>query len=185
MLKKILAGTSLVGLIGILVFGAINRTMAKTEVTQAHGQGRGQSTGEAERLVDQEWGGYGRGGTGRNPQWDSDQGRESAPGDQTGTGQAQVEAWLQLQGTVVSVDADALVVETPRGEQVVVQNRPWWFAQEQGFSAQVGDQVTLTGFYEGDEFEVGHIEDATNSQTISIRDASGRPLWAGRGRRGA
>jgi hypothetical protein len=79
---------------------------------------------------------------------------------------------------------DGLADETSDGGQVTVENRPWLFAQEQGFSAQVGDQVTLTGFYEGDEFEVGQITDSTNGKAVRLRDESGRPGWAGRGRRG-
>jgi hypothetical protein len=128
-------------------------------------------------------------GAGRNAQQGTrggygGQGREDAPGDQTGTGQANVEEWLTLQGTVVSVDADTLVVQTVSGEQVTMENRPWWFAQEQGFSTQVGNQVTLVGFYENGDFEVGQISDATNGQMVLVRDENGRPLWAGRGRRG-
>ena len=93
--------------------------------------------------------------------------------------------WLTIQGTVASVDANTLVVLTTDGEQVTVEGRAWWFAQEQGFSAQVGDKVTLTGFHEDDHFEVGQIDDATTGQTVLIRDENGRPLWAGRGRRSA
>jgi len=130
------------------------------------------------------WAGAGRNAQNNNQGGYGGQSGEDAPGDQTGTGQANVEGWLTFQGTVVSVDANALVVQTSSGEQVAVENRAWWFAQEQGFSTQVGDQVTLIGFYEGDEFEVGQIDDATNSQTVLIRDENGRPLWAGRGRRG-
>jgi hypothetical protein len=111
-------------------------------------------------------------------------GRTDAPGDGTGTGQAQVDEWLTLQGTVTSVDADTLAVQTDGGEQVTVDNRAWWFAQDQGFTAQAGDRVTLTGFYEDGDFEVGQIDDLTTGQTVSLRDNSGRPLWAGRGRRG-
>ena len=84
----------------------------------------------------------------------------------------------------MSVDANTLIVQTDSGEQVTVENRAWWFAQEQGFSAQVGDQVTLVGFYEGDDLEVGRIDDTTSGQTVLVRDENGRPLWAGRGRRG-
>jgi hypothetical protein len=112
------------------------------------------------------------------------EGRTDAPGDGTGTGQAQVDEWLTLGGTVVSVDSNALVVETDSGEQVVMENRPWWFAQEQAFSAQPGDSVTVIGFYEDGEFEVGQIDNLSTGQTVTIRDESGRPLWAGRGRRG-
>lgn len=92
--------------------------------------------------------------------------------------------WLTIQGAVVSVDANTLVVQADSGEQVAVEKRAWWFAQEQGFSAQVGDQVTLVGFYEGDDLEVGRIDDTTSGQTVLVRDENGRPLWAGRGRRG-
>ena len=49
--------------------------------------------------------------------------------------------------------------------------------------AQAGDSVSLTGFYEDGDFEVGQIDDQTTGQTVSLRDESGRPLWAGRGRR--
>ena len=49
----------------------------------------------------------------------------------TGAGQTNVEGWLTIQGTIVSVDANALVV-----------------------------------------------------QTEQLRGENGRPLWAGRGRRG-
>jgi len=50
--------------------------------------------------------------------------------------------------------------------------------------AQAGDQVTLTGFYEGDTFEAAQISNATSGEAVSIRDDAGRPLWAGGGRRG-
>jgi hypothetical protein len=303
MLKKIVLGTLLISLIGILVAGAVIRTMDKTAlVAEARGYGHGRDNGEAGAYVTggsgQGRGGYGQGnasgvaerqypnyeappeewfvyegtvaqvpedgvdlvietsdgeeltvgtgprymasqgfslqtgesvqvrgyweggefkaarvtrladgqtitlrdelgrpawaGAGRNIQSGySGQGREDVPAI-TSTGQASVEEWLTLQGTVVSVDADTLIVQTASGEQVSVENRAWWFAQEQGFSAQVGDQVTLVGFYEGDDpstgsglrFEVGQIDDATNSQTVLVRDENGRPLWAGRGRRG-
>jgi hypothetical protein len=195
MLKKIVLGTLLVGLIGILVVGAVIRTMDKTErVAEASGRGYGRNSAEADTYAPSGSGqGFvvsaqpnGRGGYAQdgNRGGYGGRGREDAPGDQTGTGQANVEEWLTLQGTVVSVDADVLVVQTVSGEQVTIENRPWWFAQEQGFSAQVGDQVTLIGFYEGDDLEVGQIDDITSGQTVLVRDENGRPLWAGRGRRG-
>ena len=204
MLKKIVLGTLLVGLIGILVVGAVLRTMDNTErVAEASGRGYGRNGAEvgtcAAGVSGQGFGvsaprpelgtkaqPNGRGGYAQDGNRGGYGSRdlEDAPGDQTGTGQANVEEWLTLQGTVVSVDADVLVVETASGEQVTMENRPWWFAQEQGFSAQVGDRVTLIGFYEGDRFEVGQIEGITKGQTVLVRDENGRPLWAGRGRRG-
>jgi hypothetical protein len=127
-------------------------------------------------------------GGGRRAQGDGQTGYGGAadnnvPGDGTGTGQAQVDEWVTLQGSVVSVDEDALVVQAG-GEQIVVENRPWWFAQEQGFSAQVGDQVVMVGFYENGDFEVGQLSNATSGQVVDLREENGRPGWAGSGRRG-
>jgi hypothetical protein len=102
-----------------------------------------------------------------------------------GSGQAQASTWLPVQGHVVSVDAVALVVQTTDGEQVSVQGQPWRYAQAQGFVAQVGDPITLSGFYVGNELEVGQMDNTTNGQTVLLRDESGRPLWSGGGRRGS
>jgi hypothetical protein len=75
-------------------------------------------------------------------------------------------------------------VQTGDGRCVRVENRAWWFAEEQGFWAQTGDDVTLIGFYEGDESEVGQIDNLTSGQSVLLRGDGGRPMWAGRGRRG-
>jgi hypothetical protein len=309
MIKKVVLGTLLIGLIGILVAGAVIRTVDKTEqVAEGRGQGRGQGGGQVGEYVqvrqgqgrgaNAQGGGYGRSGAtveqqylnyeapigdldtyegtvveaaesggdlviltdegqeitvGTGPgymetqgftlqageqvqvegYWENDelkaaqvtrlrdgqtivlrdqfgrpawsgggwrateqqaaatgggrgyggQGRNNALGDATGTGQAQVDTWLTLQGTVVSIDSNALVVEAEGGEQVVVENRPWWFAQEQGFVAQTGDELVVVGFYEGDEFEVGRLDNLATGLSVPIRGENGRPLWAGgRGR---
>lgn len=310
MVKKVVLGTLLIGLIGILVAGAIIRTVDKTEqVAEGRGQGRGQGRSEVGELVqvgqgegrggNAQGGGYGRSGeaverqyanyeepvgdlgiyegtvveaaesggdlvivtddgqeimVGTGPgymeaqgftlqageqvqvqgYWEVDelkaaqvtrlrdgqtivlrdqygrpawagagqrateqqaatagggrgtggQGRNNALSDGAGTGQAEVDAWLTLQGSVVSIDSSALVVETESGEQVVVEGRPWSFAQEQGFAAQAGDELAVVGFYEGDEFEAGRLDNLSSGLSVPIREEGGRPLWAGRGRRG-
>jgi hypothetical protein len=187
--KRIVLGVVLAGLIGILVAGAIVRTVDKTGGV-AEARGLGQGRGGSESVNDDAGQGY-RGGEGASNDRAGQSRRGSAQGQGSGTqgsglgtGQAEVDEWLTIQGTVVSANADALVVQAADGQQVVVENRPWWFAQEQGFSTKAGDQVTLTGFYEGEDLEVGQISDGTNGQTAQIREESGRPLWAGRGRRG-
>jgi hypothetical protein len=159
MLKKVVLGLLLVGLIGILAAGAVTRTLAKTGDEEGHGRGQGNGQAAA-----------------------SSQGDITRNGDQTGTGQAEVDEWLTLSGTVTSADGDVLVVETADGE-VTVENRGWWYAQEQGFAAQASEEVVLTGFYEDETFEVGRIENVTTGQTVILRDETGRPMWAGRGRR--
>ena len=171
MFKKIIVGTLILGLVGILVIGAINRTNAKTGNAEARGQGRGRDN---QVTTDTTNGGQGQGGY---PQ-DTLNGRGQGRGN---TSQAQVVEGLTLQGTVVSVDNTPLLVRTSSGEQVTVENRPWQYALGANFSAQVGDQVTLTGFYQSGVFEVSQINDLTNGKSVVLRDAIGRPGWSGRG----
>jgi hypothetical protein len=138
------------------------------------------------------WAGNGRGAIDRQQAQATVPSGGSAPGDGSGVGQAEVDEWVTLEGVVVRVDNDELVVQTTDGQEILMDGRPWQFTQEQSFSVQVGDQVTLTGFYEdgdpstdrGHIFEVGQIHNISNGQGVLIRDDSGRPLWAGRGRRG-
>ncbi len=162
MVKKIIFGVLLVGLIAILVVGAINRTMDRTADPAAHGQGRGRSANKS-----LEYNGQGRGAN-----------------EPLNLAEEHAVEWLTLQGTVVSVDENALVVQTTTGETVTIENRAWWFALENKFSAKVGDSVKLTGFYEGATFETGQIENVTSGKLVQLRDDAGRPGWSGRGRRG-
>jgi hypothetical protein len=101
-----------------------------------------------------------------------------------GVGQAAVDEWITLEGIVDSVDEASVTVLTADGDVVTVENRPWAFAQEEGFSVESGDQVRLTGFYEDGELEVGAIDNLTAGTSVQMREEGGRPLWAGRGRRG-
>ena len=153
------AGAALVLGTGAEVLGTGELALAAGEQGQGQGRGRGND-------------GQGQGGFGNQTS------------GQAGVGQAQVSEWVMLQGTVVQVDANALVVEAASGSLVTVENRPWWFAQELGFAAQAQDTVTLIGFYENGEFEVGRLENVTSGVAVEIREESGRPGWAGRGRRG-
>ena len=171
MFKKIVVGTMILGLIGILIAGAITRTNVKTGNTEARGLGRGRSN-EAITYTTS-------GGQGSNPQ-DALEGRGQGRGN---TSQAQVVEGLTLQGKVVSVDNTTLLVQTSSGEQVTVENRPWQYALGANFSAQVSDQVTLTGYYQSGVFEVSQINNLTNGKSVALRDATGRPGWSGRGQR--
>jgi hypothetical protein len=148
--------------------------------------GRPAWAGNGNRATDQQvttaWGGRFSSGESRGSGYDGE-GRTDAPGDGTGTGQAQVDEWLTHSGTVTGIDASLLAVQLDSGELVEMIGRPWSFAQEQGFTAQVGDRLALVGFYENDDFEVGQIDNVTTGLSVVIRDEGGRPLWAGRGRR--
>jgi hypothetical protein len=149
--------------------GAGQRQNAVT-TTSAIGGGRGQGAAGAGAQVAPGTGLLGEGNL-------------DAPGDGLGTGQAVVDEWLTLAGTVTAVDATQMVVQIDGGDELLIDGRPWSFLQEQGFQAAAGQRLSLTGFYENDDFEVGAIDNLSTGQSVSIRDTSGRPLWAGRGRR--
>jgi hypothetical protein len=61
-----------------------------------------------------------------------------------------------------------------------VTGRAWRFAQENGFTAQAGDILTLVGFYEGEELEIGQMANHASGMVLALRGETGRPLWAGR-----
>ena len=107
-----------------------------------------------------------------------------APAGQSGVPQADVqpEAWRTLQGTVVTVADDLVEIRTTAGEVIPFEGRPLSYALEQGFSLEVGDAVALDGFDEDGEFKIGQV--TSNGASITLRDASGRPGWSGRGRQG-
>lgn len=146
----------------------------------------GQNAAPGGQTEGQRGGGYGRGrqnnaapAAGQNAGRGAQQSNPAPNVGQTG-----VSEWAEVSGVVMSADETALVVQTADGATVEIINRPWSFAVSQGFMAEAGDQVTLTGFYEGDTFEAAQISDATSGEAVSIRDNVGRPLWAGGGRRG-
>ncbi|HID88280.1 MAG TPA: hypothetical protein EYH27_02395 [Anaerolineales bacterium] len=97
-------------------------------------------------------------------------------------GEHPVETWTTVTGTVVALDPD-LVLQTEEGE-VVIHLGPEWYWGEQGPVISVGDQVAATGFFEHNGLEATRIENLTTGQSLILRDGSGRPLRAGRGRRG-
>jgi len=180
MVKKIVLGILMVGLCGIVVVGAVNRTTVKTTgVEQVYRQG--DRFGSRETMSDTGERLRGTQGTGGSNRGSTVQGLDRYPEADPISAQE----WLVLHGIVASVEEDTLTVELLDAEKIVVKGRAWSFAQEQGFASQVGDQVELVGYSAGDEFEVGRIENLTNGQMITLRDGNGRPQWAGRGKRGA
>lgn len=152
--------------------GAGQRQNASTAVTAASsGRGAGRGSGGGG------YAGQAYGGQGSLPAPGASQG--SADG--LGTGQAEVDEWLTVVGTVMVVNADEMVVQLDGGEQITMDGRAWRFVQEQAFQVQINQRLSLTGFYEEGDFEVGTVQNLTSGQSVLIRDENGRPLWAGRG----
>lgn len=135
------------------------------ERDQAQGSGRQGSNGSTAG---------GRVGQGR-------QGRGDVLGE--GTADHPVETWLTLNGSVIELTGDELTVQTEEGS-FAVHLGPEWYWESEGITLQSGDQVDVAGFYEGDAFEGVEIKNLTTQETVTLRDETGRPLWAGRGKGG-
>ena len=87
---------------------------------------------------------------------------------------------INLSGEVITVTPDFLQVRDSSGSDIMIENRAWWYAQEQGFFANVGDQLELVGFYDDHGvLEVSWIANRTLSSEVQIRDDGDRPYWAG------
>ncbi|HSJ58373.1 MAG TPA: hypothetical protein VLC95_14415 [Anaerolineae bacterium] len=190
MAKKVILGTLLFGLIGILLAGAVIRTLDKTgNVAEAAGNGNGHGSG---RLAGEQ-------GTATNNS-------AIAPGNVDGAGNSRgggggygraseaagvpaaqaitPEEWVTVEGTVVQEPAAGvdMIVETTEGEQVTVGTGPGYL-ETQGFALQAGEQVRVGGFWEDGEFKAGEITRLRDGATVQMRDTYGRPAWsAGYGR---
>jgi hypothetical protein len=160
----------------------------------AAGDGRGQS-GEGTAIGQQGYGfqrgardqgqaGAGRGRNGSTGGERVSQQRQGG-GEVLGEGAADhpAETWLTLSGWVVDLTGDELTVQTEEGS-VAVHLGPEWYWESEGITLHNEDRVAVTGFYEGDAFEVVEIENLSTQETVSLRDGTGRPLWTGRGRGG-
>jgi hypothetical protein len=111
--------------------------------------------------------------------------RSAAGGNQgrvEAVGEANATVWQTVIGTVSSVDASRLEIMLSDGSSVEADGRAWQLAAAQNFTANAGDSVTLHGFDENGVFQAGQIDNQSNGQTLTLRDTTGRPMWAGRGR---
>jgi hypothetical protein len=190
MLKKIVLGTVFVIFIGALVTGAVIRTMDKSEQTAlaaGSGSGNGRNTSlEDVRSSEGQGNGNGRNGSGADGNGITTSGRgngsNSGERSQPLAEEDSDHVWDAYSGVVAEVSDDALIIESNDGAMIIVEGRAWSYAQEQEFTVQEGDRVQFEGFYEDGEFKVSQIENVSTGESLVLRDASGRPSWAGGGK---
>ena len=214
MIKKIFVGVLFIGVVGLLILGAANRTFAKSgklePLALSEGSGRSNGTEDGYQNYEpfnrsenrSEQGGNNTGTSpGKNNQNSLNttalepnsstvgngfgQGNrgETTSGDGLGVGEANVEAWADpITVTVDAVSSEMWVVSNNEGFEREITGRTQSFMVENSFEVEVGDELVLSGFYEGEDFEIGSITNNTTLQTLTIREVTGRPLWAGGGR---
>jgi|GEM_PF-1417028 len=203
MVRKVILGALLVGLIGVLVAGGIIRTVDKTgQVAEAaglekgrgydqaaeHGAGeehdcdsqdQGHDHGEDDGAVDRPGqgrsGGQGQGGVSAGEAERQYANYEAVLGDQ-----------VLYQGTVAQAPAAGvdLVIVSDDGEEIMVGTGPGYM-EAQGFSLQAEEAVEVQGFWEDAELKATQVTRLSDGQSITLRDEAGHPAWAGGGRRAA
>ncbi len=200
MLKKIGLWVLIAGFSGFLIWGAVNRTMARDDHspdadTTGQGYGRSSEMRDAESSESRGETGQQRG---RSNTLISDAetgsslsaGRGSGKAGVGGRGQSATsqnptadhpDDWEQVFGEVLSVNETALHLALPDAETFVIEGQSWRYAQALGFTAQIGDEISISGFLENDEFKIGSLENMSSEQVVTLRDPSGRPVWAGGG----
>ena len=97
-----------------------------------------------------------------------------------GKPQAMDGEWITVQGTVLAVELNALIVETTEGQTMPIQLGPEHFWATQGFVIETGAEVQITGFYEDEvTFSAGQVTLQETGEILVLRDADGRPRWSG------
>ncbi|NQS91813.1 MAG: hypothetical protein HQ574_05330, partial [Chloroflexi bacterium] len=136
MIKKILIWTVYAVIVGVLIFGAANRTAAKTDL--------GVLFGKSDTFVEEV---QRQGGSGNF-------GRSSESGEPDHDEITEEHDWVSFSGQVTIVDYSALEVQTENEGILEISGRSWSFAQELGYFPEVGNEIILNGFFENGEFEV-------------------------------
>ena len=196
MFKKILLGSLLIGLIAILVAGAVIRTNARTENTTTGGVGQRGHTVETARVESGDGSDQGQRGGRRAQAEQTEQG--ATGGGRGGLGQGSGQAvpnaaqvpqtnvtppnWQTATGTVISVASDLVEIETAGGAVIPFEGQPLSYALSQGLILKLGDTVAVSGYEENEEFKIGQVTNLDTGANVMLRDASGRPGWSGAGR---
>lgn len=107
---------------------------------------------------------------------DKTQGRGA--GSSTGETLPVPNAPATVKGIIDAVNSHAIELTTSTGETIEISGRGWRYAQEQGFSAQVGDSLNLSMLIDSNgRLEILSLENLNTQKQITLRDHAGKPLW--------
>lgn len=179
MIKKIILSVVVLGISAGLVYGGVYRTIARMETEEKVNQSE-RNLSNSQRKSEEGTQGQGENRTSSS---NGQQGGKNRSESDHVASEEESKGMVSFTGTVTQVNEDLLVILSEKGNEIVIENRAWWFATDAGFSAGIGDSITLNGFYEAvDKYEVSYIENLTKGVEVQIREGSGRQLWAGNGR---
>ncbi len=81
-------------------------------------------------------------------------------------------------GTITAFDTAGITLALSDGSTIYVELGPSHYWQAQPVTLAVGDVVTVSGFYNGDQHHAATVTKADGSQLV-VRTAEGLPLWSG------
>ena len=90
-------------------------------------------------------------------------------------------SWETTTAVVYEQRPNGLWLRDDDGRELRIRRAAWEYAQSLGFTAEVGDSVTLTGYQAGADFEIGLMRHNGNGLEIGLRDDNGRALWGAGG----
>jgi len=192
MLKKIVVGVLVVVVMGAVGVGIIDAAQGRSVAAQAQtsaptqavavangqGQGVGRGGGQGQGQAQSQGKTQGRGQPGNG---NSTGGQGQTQNPNAGTPQANVTDWTTVTGTVNSFDGVGVSLTTAAGAPLWVQLGQSRYVTAQGVTFTADDHLTVRGFTENGQFQAGTVTNDTTGQTLNLRDATGRPLWAGGG----
>lgn len=210
MIKKVFASVLLAVVFGLLILGAVNRTIAKSNDNEplalSEGTDRRNGTERGYRNSEQSDESSNSPQLGRNNksselQYNNQTAENSSRlgggrnnggiglglGDETpldgGLGVAATEPKIWTDPITVTVDTIAdnqWLVSNIEGFELEIEGQALSFLQDNDFKVEIGDELVLVGFYEGDRFELGEITNNVTQQVLALRDETDRPFWSGR-----
>ena len=102
-------------------------------------------------------------------------------GSHTPDPQAQVDEWLTIEGSLVSYQGGYMTMSTSDGALLSFQTGQPMFFASQGVSFNVGEAISVMGYYQDGQFMAGDITQTATGLRVFLRDTNGRPLWSGPG----
>jgi hypothetical protein len=83
-------------------------------------------------------------------------------------------------GTIIALQTNGITLQRADGSQIFVELGPSHFWQGQDITLTVGEQVTVVGFFNGENYHSATVIKADGTQ-LSLRTETGQPLWSGGG----
>jgi len=156
-------------------------SIEKEQTGQGQG-GQGQGNGsyannEAINEINQPMGGQGQGNVAGNGQGNGIQNQDA---DRYGNPEDPISHdMLTVQGIVNTTPAEGveLVINTAEGELTIGTGPSYWL--EENIILAAGDEISVTGYWEEDEFKASSLTRTSDHLLVILRDENGRPMWSG------